>query len=287
MARRSLYSLLPQIWHRLDTERVLERFCAVLDDAWDRAHEKARDLFATRSIDKIPDRYLKLRGPIVGYDWRPDKDHAENRRRTAHAIPRHSAKGSYDLLADIIRENGGGEWSVQDNASKLMVLGKQAKMAQRSCRLVDADFWHDGAFLLTVTDAVDRDSLRLDLAETIPAGERWYLQIREAETDAVESVWFENEIGYESETDITRGALGYGTLNIPPEGRTALFLGFAGNGRAGVESVSEDGDIASDGYLWANDPFLCNRTDILVNMGSPMNPLPEALAAIQPDSEDT
>lgn len=234
MPRTPLWKRLPQIWHRLDMERdgngnvrpgVAERFLGVVDSGFDRAHGKATALLDLRSVDRIPDRYLELLGELVGHRWRSARGSDWNRRRIRDSIRRYSYRGTLEALRDLVREHGGGAIAVQDNASKLMVLGLQGRLGEADCHLQAADFWHDGAFVLRITDHVDWPALRSDLTDALAAGEVWFVEIAEDILAAFEAWPNVAETVLEADTNAFEGRLGLGQLGLD------LFLSFGGSGR--------------------------------------------------------
>jgi len=286
MAERvRMFKRLPEIWKRLDRDDtredgkgVLERSLGVLDTSFDLAQENAAAIKDLRSVDHVPDRFLKHQAPLVGRQWRGDMVHSWNRRRQKHAIPRHSYKGTLARVGDAVADNGGGDWSVIDQASKLFVLGKQANLGSGACRFVAPDYYHDGAFILCVTDAVDLAGLRADLAETLAGGERWYLRITESDVAITESVITERDAGVEINTNTREGTLGYGRLGID------LWLG-GESAQPEAEHVREGDTASSNAYLTTDSPLSIMTPGLTTVMGTPENPLPEEIAAIQPEED--
>ena len=180
MSRTNLYNRLPLVWKRLDREGVLERYLEVFDNAFDTVETKANALMLLKSPDTIPDRYLPLIAKQIGHEWDSEKTYSWNRARIQHAIDRHSYKGTTQRLTDDMIELGAESISVQDNASKLLVLSRQGRLSEPDSYMVTANFWHDGAFVLSLVDSespgLDRSAVEPALYDTVPAGTIWYLQ---------------------------------------------------------------------------------------------------------------
>jgi len=178
MPRKALVERVPKIWQRLDTDGVLDGFLGVVDSEFLYIHDKAGEVFDLRNVDTVPDRYLSLLAPLVGHTWRGTKDRPWNRRRIRNAIRRHSYKGTAVRLADTVADNGTSPHEVTDQASKLLVWGVQGRWGCDDAALQAADYWHDGAFVLEVRDALeDIAGLKEDLRETTAGGECWYLRL--------------------------------------------------------------------------------------------------------------
>ena len=187
MARTEVFTRLPEIWQRLDQvenvvdqKGVLERYLSVWDDALDTTNSNITELLNNRDVDTIPDKYLGLLGDVVGHEWDAEKSYDWNRNKIRHAIPRASYKGTFNRLSDDMIELGAESVSVQDNASKLLILSKQGRLSEPDSYMVTADFWHDGAYVLRVVDSVVPSLLRSEveptMRKTVPAGTIWYLQ---------------------------------------------------------------------------------------------------------------
>jgi len=157
---------------------VLERFLNLWDIEIDRLHDKIRELLWTQNIDQIPDKWLALLGSKVGHIWRTDRSHDWNRRRIRYAIRRWSYKGSTVAISDILAEFGIEDFEITDMASKLIVLDLQGGLSTDNCHFPDADFYHDGAFLLTIDRVPDLDGFTKELKTIVPSATRWYLRIR-------------------------------------------------------------------------------------------------------------
>lgn len=224
MAHRPIYERLPKIWKELDTDGTLERFLSVIDSEMIRIHGKVLDLLDLRSINLIPDKYLPLMAPLVGHKWRDDRTRIWNRNRVRHAIYRHSYKGTMARFEDTAVENGATSYEVQDNASTLLILGKQGHLGTKDCYLTGPDFYHEGAFMAFIDASVDYDSFREDLKDTLPSTTKWYFQLRDMflEYDEVSVTQWESGIEHFhsgiGET-LGHGRLGTG-LVIHPSGAT-------------------------------------------------------------------
>jgi phage tail-like protein len=214
MARRvKLIERLPRIWRRLDSEHQLENFLKVLDASLDKSHDQITELLELRSVDKVPDKFLYFLSALVGHTWRDDKDILWNRERIRDAIHRHSYKGTLARLADSVKACGGESHSVQDNASKLLVLSRQGRLSHNDAYMVTKDYWHDGAFVLRVDNLVDFTELLIELLDTIPAGEKWSYEINSQSTSYWESIWTSQHSTLHSSGNILNGLLGFGKLS--------------------------------------------------------------------------
>lgn len=202
---------------------VLERFLGVLDSGFDLSASKAQSLLDLRSIDRIPDRYLQLLGELVGHRWRTDKDKAWNRRKIATAIHRYSYKGTMANLDDLVQEHGGGASEVVDNASKLLVLGKQGRLSCDDAYLVSADYYHDGAFDMLLSEDVDFAEFMRDFEDRVAAGERWYFRLSGQQDVLFETLISDSSTGIQPQFT-PDGAIGFGILGV------SLFVSSQPNG---------------------------------------------------------
>jgi hypothetical protein len=158
----------------------LERFLNVFQNGVDTAHAKAWDLLKLKNVEDIPDKFLQFVAEQVGHEWDSSKTMVWNRSRIRDCINRHSYKGTVTRLTDDMVELGAESVSVQDNASKLLILSKQGRLSEPDSYMVTANFWHDGAYVLRVVDNVVPSLLRSEvepvMRKTVPAGTIWYLQ---------------------------------------------------------------------------------------------------------------
>lgn len=180
MAKKPLISRIPDIWRRLDYDGVLERFLQGFDVELERLSIVAKNILDYKNTDGLPDKYLSLLAGTVGHQWDSSKSYEWNRNKTRHAITRASYKGTTTRLEDDMVELGAESVSVQDNASKLLILSKQGRLSEPDSYMVTANFWHDGAYVLRVVDSVVPSLLRSEvepvMRQTVPAGTVWYLQ---------------------------------------------------------------------------------------------------------------
>lgn len=180
MQRKPLIARVPDIWRRLDYNGELERFLQGFDLELERLVSLTRDILDFNNTDGLPDKYLKLLGANLGHEWDAEKSYDWNRNKIRHAIPRASYKGTNSRLSDDMIELGAESVSVQDNASKLLILSKQGRLSEPDSYMVTANFWHDGAYVLRVVDSVVPSLLRSEvepvMRKTVPAGTIWYLQ---------------------------------------------------------------------------------------------------------------
>lgn len=233
MARQTVYELLPDSWRRLDTENVLERFLNVWEYEFDTVASKIERLLSLKNPNKIEDKYLRLLGVIVGHEWDGSKSHEWNRNRIKNCINRHSYKGTTNRLSDDMVELGAESVSVQDNASKLLILSKQGRLSEPDSYMVTANFWHDGAYVLRVVDSVVPSLLRSEvepvMRKTVPAGTIWYLQYGRQ----LFSIWEMDVRILHGQAIFTgderNGLLGYGQLITDYYADTNTFLSWLPN----------------------------------------------------------
>lgn len=180
MERKPLIARVPDIWRRLDQNGELERFLRGFDLEFERLVALTGDILEFNNADGLPDKYLRLLGANLGHIWDSSKDYDWNRKKIRDAIPRASYKGTINRLSDDMIELGAESVSVQDNASKLLILSKQGRLSEPDSYMVTANFWHDGAYVLRVVDSVVPSLLRSEvepvMRKTVPAGTIWYLQ---------------------------------------------------------------------------------------------------------------
>lgn len=290
MARRPLFQRLPHIWKNLDRPQdwwlhaedvqpgILERFLRVADSELDRVHELVAKLFELRSIDRVEDKYLPLIGAIVGHRWRDTQSYAWNRRRIRSAIHRWSYKRTIANIGDIIYDNGGGDWSVVDMASKLIVLSGIGHLSTEDCYFEGADYLAGGAYVLSVTDAVDLTGLRSDLSEATSAGERWYINIALRELAAFEMAIVAQLTSALRSTNADEYNLDIGALSddlwlTESQTTTAVFHFY----RLDIQSTGQMG-----GEVWVDSPWTVDLSDIEIGVG-----LPVPLRFQQPSSNIT
>jgi hypothetical protein len=212
MARKRLFNRLPKIFSRLDDQETLEKFLGIVDTSFDGVHLKASELLELRNILKIPNSWLNLASDNVGHIWRKTKSYSWNRQRITDSINRYSYKGTYVSVDNLAKEYGSLVNTMQDNASKLLVLGKQGRLSCDDAYLVSADYWHDGAFLAQFASTGDRDGLSDELPSLIPAGQVWYIEfvyVSQGIFDTYASINFEGILTF---TEALQGAVGFGTL---------------------------------------------------------------------------
>jgi len=214
MIRRNLSEKLAQIWLRLDRDRdnFAQRFLSVFQDAIDRAELRAKGALDLKSLDRVPDQYLKLLADIIGYRWNASHGYQINRRYAKRSIPRYSYKGTVTAIQDMAEEYGVSINGYQDNASILLVLGKQGRLSQRDCALVSADYYHDGAFLWTFDRAGDIEGFFGELQTLRPVGMRWYYDFLTMLLAVCEADVSTHITGTYSFTNTQYGRLGFGKL---------------------------------------------------------------------------
>ena len=222
--RKNLIERFPTIWRDLDSSGFTERFLGVADFQLNTARDKIEAYLKSRNINDIPDRFLILLTDLVGHKWATDRSKNWNRDRIRNAIRRHSYKGSFARLQDVTREAGADRIEVQDNASILMILGKQGRLSCSDAYLVADNFYHDGAFKLTIWDSetpkIDQAFLSRELAETLPAGTVWFVESVLELNTSIELNWSQSGAQLFPSTNALLGTLGFGILG------NEIFLSF-------------------------------------------------------------
>jgi len=206
------FTRLPQVFQTEDVDNVLERYLSVHDSTFDKSHDKVDELLPLLNIDKIPDRYLRLYSDRVGHTWREAESYAWNRQRIKDSFHRYSYKGTTLAVKDLAKEYGSLVNYIQDNASKLLILGKQGRLSCDDAYMVSADYWHDGAFLAQFSSTGDTDGLILELPSITPAGQVWYIEfvfVSEATFYADAIIEFQGTLTF---TNALEGTIGYGQL---------------------------------------------------------------------------
>lgn len=320
MPHEPLNSRLPQIFHRLDVTGLEERYLGVLDDGIARTHAKAVSLQDLRSIDRIPDRFLPFLGMLVGHVWRSERGYAWNRLRIRNAIRRYSYKGTLEKLGDSVLENGGGEWSVTDNESRLIIWDRQGSWDTDNCHWPSADYWHDGAFVLRVPRSLDYEGLMADLAETLAAGEVWYFEVADQKGIDYIAEWSHQHIESRPSTNALEYVLDHGRWDVdlyydfdPSEIPAKSFWPIVWHHQGSEMGSRWDAtgawdvdlyydfdpatmpqrctrirDLAIAGaYLTAGDTINVGSTDFDMGDGTPAQPLSEAQAVIQRGTQKT
>ena len=185
------------------------------DNELERLVGLARAIPSMRNPDLVPDRYLKIAGANKGHVWRNDKPIDWNRNRISTAITRYSYKGSNDRLGDQLREINTDGYYVQDQASQIIVLSRQGKLSRS--RIVDADFWHEGVFVIYLQDAgaphIDPHDIAMVIEELKPAGQTWFTVRSFARYAVFEMVWGHLHGQTLSITDRMNEKLGHGGLD--------------------------------------------------------------------------
>jgi len=277
MARNPLYSRLPKIWKNLDELGVLQRYLGVMDADLDRVHAKIWELLLTRNVEKIADKFLYLMASMVGHEWRDDKSRLWNRNRIIFAIKRHSYKGTYERLYDEVREAGSSLCEVQDNASRLMVIGKQGCIGTSDCVIMDSRFWHDGSFLLSVDSHTNWDDLSYGMGQTNSAGEVWWVQSVH-QPEAIHEV----DVSVKRETVRELDNLSYITIGQGIIG-SSFWIGYERLGSVSLEQTR--GLTGVVGGLLTYESNVIWSDDIIMNEGTATNPLSEENALIQAPPE--
>ena len=222
--RTDLYNRLPAIWRALDKELVLKRFLGVVDHDFNSIEQLITEFLEVHSVDRIPTIHLKVLGNLVGYRWRSDRTLIWNRNRIRDSIHKYSYKGSIECVKDLAIDYGSELNMLQDNASKLLILGKQGRLSCDDAYLVTADYWHDGAFVAQFNKVGDTDGLGIVIPGIIPVGERWYVEFQRvlsAYPDEFVGILITDGMSISNARD---GMIGFGRLgedlvvNIEPNG---------------------------------------------------------------------
>lgn len=272
MARKTLFQRLPAIWRRLDaptdsagnidpdSQGLLERYLGVWDEEFARGESLIDALFSLRDAEKIPDQFLRLLADIVGYDWRENETRTWNRLRLQEAIKRHSARGSQALLDVLITEAGGGDWSVTDMASTILIPGKQGNLGTGNAFLIAADYHHHGAFALYISEDVDLDVLKTSLNDWYPAGTVWFFFSVGFEVVLFEALWTDAlSIGAAFDSDRAFG-IGRDTLGVD------LYLSFESHyWDASILVLAETG--VTGAFLQMDSPITIDDSRLELSMG--------------------
>lgn len=275
MARKKFIDRLPKIWRELDHDLILSRFLSIWDDEFDQVNQKITDLLDTRSPRSIPDRYLPMLGALVGHEWRSDKSYGWNRANIAQAIHNHSFKGTANRIEDILGRLGGAEnFNIQDNVQNLCILGVQGRLSESNCYLMNQDYYHEGAKVLTIQNSVDTTELLTELVYTLAAGEKWWFSVIHPLDAVYETAWTRSQLGKFASTNALAGRLGYGSLGGD------LFLSTEPNGWSRqYQYLYRDG--VAGGYLNIDSPIMITSEDFDIDEGTATNPLPTAKAILQ------
>ena len=208
-----LFLRLPQIWAKLDTAGILERYLSVWDGEFDRISDFVAELLDSRNIDRADDRFIPYKGDAVGHEFTvrvPDVELIEeetpllkigslydvhlgkvydrteylvtmpwNRAQTSVAVTRHSFKGTWAEIADLVERHGGLNWSSVDMMSQIIVPGSQGCPGGTASYLMGANLYHPGARKLIVDTNLDLPNFLEDFLPTRAAGEVWYIYIKD------------------------------------------------------------------------------------------------------------
>jgi hypothetical protein len=177
--RVPLFDRLPHIWARLDSQGILERYLGIWDTEFDRVSDLVIELLASRNIDRADDRFIQYKGDAVGhvFDVRSSNTTEWNRAKTSVAVTRHSFKGTWNEIADLVERHGGETWSSVDMMSQIIVPGSQGCPGGASSYLMGANLYHPGARKLIVDTDLDLPNFLEDFLPTRAAGEVWYIYV--------------------------------------------------------------------------------------------------------------
>ena len=174
MARTPLFERLPESWKYNDSKTSLvdgkgelQRYLEVWDDGFDRSEGLAESVLNTRDISRIPDRYLRLIGELVGHRWKDYRSYTWNRKRIRESISKYSYKGTAVATYDLAYEHGATYCDIIDNAQLVDVWNIQNAM------FFDADFFHPGVFQLVVSDDIDLEHFLEDFEYLKAGGTKW------------------------------------------------------------------------------------------------------------------
>ena len=183
MARTPLFERLPESWkyndsktEQLNGKGVLQRYLEVFDDGFDRSEGLAESVLDTRDVSRIPDRYLRLIGDLVGHRWKEYRSYQWNRQRIRESIAKYSYKGTSLAIGDLVYEHGGDWHKILDMASLVGVYDRQASMPQSS-HYFDSDYFHPGVFQLWLPDGMDLEHFLEDFEYLKPAGTKWIIRL--------------------------------------------------------------------------------------------------------------
>ena len=269
----------PQCGKLIGVEGMLERFLKVPDSAFTRIEDFVGELLRTHNVQVIRDRFLPLLTDLVGHNWRDDKSRPWNRGRIQSAITRHSYKGTELRLRDEVRLAGSDVCEIQDNASRLMIVGKQGRIGCADCVIMDHNYWHDGSFQLTVDHTTDWDELAIGMAETNAAGELWWIKTNHSPEAIFEIDVTPGRKGIFEDNDLRTIGIGSGVIG------ENFWVGFDRIGSIQLNSILNTSNVVG-GYLTV-ESNISVLEDISVNEGSATYPLTEAHALLQDEPEIT
>lgn len=270
----------PRCHKFIEGRGLLERFLAIPDAGVARLEGFISELLRAHNIQEIRDRFLPLLSTLVGHNWQNDKPRQWNRNRTQLSITRHSYKGTIQRLQDTTKECGSTICEVQDNASRLMIVGKQGRIGMTDCVIMDHNYWHDGSYELTVDSYTDWDELALGMLETNAAGQIWWVKSAHQidapfEIDVSPGRTTRIELENLSEIAIGRGIIGQ-----------SFWVGFERLGNIQRKSILNTTHVAG-GYLTVDSNIRVDHSEIDVDEGTAANPLTEIHATYQDSPEIT
>jgi len=269
----------PQCGKLIGVEGMLERFLNVPDSAFERIENFVGELLRTHNVQIIQDRFLPLLTDLVGHNWRDDKSRRFNRERIQSAITRHSYKGTELRLRDEVKLAGSDTCDVQDNASRLMIVGKQGRIGCTDCVIMDHNFWHDGSFELAVDHNIDFDELALGMAETTAAGELWWLKSVHSPETIFAIDCNPGRKGIFEDNDLDDIAIGRGVIG------QSFWIGFERIGSIQLATAINSTNVIG-GYLTVTSNLRVSHT-IPVDEGTATNPLSVENALLQESPEIT
>lgn len=258
MARKSLFKRVSAEERRADSQQVLERLLQILDESFDRSEAAADVLFTLNSPTDIADRYLQIFGDTLDHQWRTDRSYEWNRTRIEEAIERASYKGTTLSIEDLLVEHGAQWWRITDQASRLDIWNRQGGWNSPNGIIIDANFWHDGAYYLEFDYLLDFDAFLEDFEGIKRAG----------------TVWFFNQQA--EPTVISMGMQGSFQTIVEMESYASNYSGLYWNRQPHTfwnKEQTNDFNGGLNRYLYVNSTIPIDAPGLTVDMGTYENPL--------------
>ena len=266
MARKPLFKRIAPGVRQLDSLGQLERFLDVLDTGFDNATEKIRGMLTLHDVDNIEDKYLPLLAPAVGHRWRSGRTYDWNRSGIRDAFHRHSYKTTNDSIEDLLRDYGAQWWKITDIASRLDIWNRQGGWNSPNGIVMDANFYHEGAYLLEFDASLDFDAFLEDFGDVERLGAFWFFSKRTEPT--VISMGMQGS--FQTVVEMDSCARDYSGLNWNRASH-AIWMK--------EDEVYQSGVLGR--YLMANSSLPVNAPGLALNMGTYDNPLTEPWSLMQ------